>query len=154
MGIGGAEPVGVGRTILLRDQITSSAHAGWARLGIVRVGGEEVHPAVGEHAVGHPLGLLSHLADHGAGGDLGEQANAHPVCEALGVALQRRIAFGVGEDGAHTGQAELVEGLVQVRGKAVVGQLDQQVVATVEGVFLGVGDGVLHVVVAEVEVAA
>ncbi len=75
-------------------------------------------PSVGEHAMSHALGLFSHLADNRAGSDLGEQADAHPVCQAFGVSLQRRIALGVSQDGPHPSQAKLVEGLIQMGGKS------------------------------------
>jgi hypothetical protein len=153
-GVGGTEAVGVSDAVFFGDEIVSGAHAGRPGLGVVRVGGEEVDPAVREHTVGHAFGLTTHLANDGAGGDLGEEANAHPVGEALGVALQGWIALGVGKDGAHAGQAQLVKRFVEVGREAVVGEFDEEIVATVERIFFGIGDGVLHVVVAEVEVAA
>ena len=113
-----------------------------------------MNPSVGKHTVGHALGLATHLAKDRAGGDLGKQPNTHPVGEALGIPLKRRIAFGVGKNGAHTGQAQLVEGFVEVRGEPVVREFNEEVVATVQRVLLGVGDGILHIVVAEMKVAA
>jgi len=153
-GVGGAEAIGVVDAIFLCDQIAGSTHPGRPRFGIVSVGGKEVDPSVSEHGVGHSLRGTPHLADNRAGRNLREQPNAHPVCETFGVTLQGWIPLGMGEDGFHSGQSELIEGFVQLRGQAIVREFDQEIVSTIQSVFAGVPDRILHVVVAEVEVAA
>jgi len=152
-GVVDAQAMGVGGAVFFGDDVVGSLHAGDAGLGVVGVGGDEVDPAVGEQAVGHALGGFAHLAGHGVGGDLGKEADTHPLDQAPGIALQGWVALGVGEDGAHAGEAELVEGFIEVEREAVVGELGEQVLAAVDGELVRVGDGVLQVVVGHVEVA-
>jgi len=70
------------------------------------------------------------------------------------VALQGGVALRVREDEREAGETKLVEDFFETGGEAVIGELDEEIVGGVEGIFAGVGDGVFDVVVAEVEIAA
>ncbi len=97
---------------------------------------------------------LAFVAGDGVGGDLDEHAAAQPVLEARGIVLQGGVALGVGEDRREAGELEVVEGLGEAGGKAVVGDLDEQVAEAVDAEARGVGLGLLHIVEGEMEVAA
>jgi hypothetical protein len=153
-GVGDAEAVSVGGAVFFGDEGVGFAHAGGAGGEVVGVGGEEVDPAVGEELVGEGLGFAAHLAEDGAGGDLDEEAVAHPLGQACGVALEGGVALGVGEDGDHAGVLEFVKGFAEGGGEGEVGEFDEEVGVLVEGVFGGVGEGVVDVFVEEMEVAA
>ena len=110
--------------------------------------------AIGEHALGESLRLTAHPAGHGACRDLSQQTIAEPGKQLSGIALQDRVAFRVSEDGREAGPAQLVESLFQVGREAVIREFDEEVVVTVDAVAFGRREGVLEVVVVEVEVAA
>lgn len=140
--------------VSLGYDVAGFAEAWGAGRDVVGVGGEDVDPAVAEEGVADLLGGAAHVAEEGAAGDLDEEAVAEPVLHAVEVALEGGVALGMGEDGREAGELELVEGLGEGGGEAVVGQLDEQVGGAVDGELFGVGDGFVDVVVAEMEVAA
>ena len=132
-GVVGAEELGVLVAVAAGDEVAGLAQA-WRTGGeVVGVGGDHMDPAIGEQAVAHALGFLAHVSEDGVGGDLDDHAVAEPVGEAFGVTLQRRVAFGVGEDGGHAGDAELVEGVGEGGSEAVVGELDEEIAGAVDG---------------------
>ncbi len=151
--VGEAETLGVGGAVAFGDVVAGFAHFGGAGGEVVGVGRQEVDPAVFEEFAGHALGFFAHLAEDGAGSDLDEHAVAHPLGEQGEVTLERGVAFGVGEDGGYAGVLEVVEGFADAGGDAEVGEFDEQVFFVVDGVAGGIGESVLDVVVAEMEVA-
>ncbi len=54
--------MGIAGAVFVGYQVVGFAHAGRARGGVVRVGGEEVDPAILEEVVRHALGLLAFVA--------------------------------------------------------------------------------------------
>jgi hypothetical protein len=136
-GVVESEELSVGGGVLSRYKVTSFAHTGRARLQIMGVGTEEVYPAVCKELMRYALGSFTHATKDGTGGDLDEHAIADPVSEAVKIALEGRIALGMGEDRNHACESEFVESLGEVRRKAEVWELDQKVFGVIECVFVG-----------------
>ena len=153
-GVVAAEEVGIEGAVALVDEFAGLAHAGGTAFGAVGVGGDDMDPTVAEHFVGEALGFGAHVPGDGSRGDLGEETVAEPGKHAFGFALEDGVAFRVGEDGDEAGLAELEESFLEAGGEGVFGEFDEEVIEAVDGVTGGVGQGVLDVVVAEVEVAA
>jgi hypothetical protein len=68
--------------------------------------------------------------------------------------LQQLIALRVGDYGQDAGHAHAFKHLCGVLKDDHVGELDHQIALVTHGVLGGVGDGVLNIVVGEVEIAA
>lgn len=153
-GIFSADKVGIGIAVFLGDEIAGFRHLRWTAGEVVCIRGEEVDPAAGEQGVRHFAGGFAEVAEDGAGGNLHEHAFAKPGGEACVVALQGGIALRVGEDEAEAGEAKLIKNLFKAGGESMVRELDEEIVSSVERIFAGMGDGVLDVVVAEVEITA
>ncbi len=149
-----AEAVGDLLAVVFDERGVSVAEVGGAGGDVVRVGGEEVHPVMLEEEMGGGFGAGSEAAEERAGGDLDDASVADPLVHHLGLGLEGGVALGMGEDGNDSAGDELVEGLADGGRDAVVGELDEQVLMVVDGVFAGVAELVLDVVVGEMEVAA
>lgn len=153
-GVRDAEQVGVLGVVALGDEVAGLGEFGRAGGGVVGVGREEVDPAFAEELVGEVLGFFAHSSHDGACGDLDKDACAEPLGEARWVGLEGRVALGVGEDGCEVRELELVEDVGEAGREAVVGDLDEEIALAVDAEARGSGDGLLDVLVGDVEVGA
>ena len=80
-----------------RAEAAKPAQPGAAPVGVVGVGGDDVHEAVAPAAPPYAAHGPAELAGQGSGGDLPEHARVDQPLEPLGCAQEGRAALGVGE---------------------------------------------------------
>src|ERR1700676_433957 len=120
----------------------------------MRVAGYEVDHTVADPAQRVALRARPESAGEGVGGDLNKAAVAHPLFEAVRLPAENAVALGVSNDGAESGELQVVKGLIHVRGNGKLVEFHEEAVAVDDakaGSVFAEGHEVFR---AEMEVAA
>ena len=123
-------------------------------MAVVGVARHEVHQMPVEQRLAKFPRPAAELAQQALRGHLHEGAGFHPTRQILQTVPQQLIALGMGHDRRHARLLEARKNVRRVAENHHVGELHQQIALLIDGVFPRIGDGVLDVVVAQMEIAA
>ena len=127
---------------------------GRAVFGVVGIAGDEMNEVAFEQLEGEGARCFAKPAQKGLAGNLEVAAFLDPTLECRQSLLEKLITLRVGDYGKDSGGAHAFEHLGGVLENDHVGEFDHQVGLVSDGVFGGIGNGILNIVEGEVEVAA
>lgn len=118
------------------------------------IGGEHMDRLTVEEGAGAATGLFAPESGERVGGYLDEAASFDPLGKTLKIFLQVGVALGVGNHRGDSHFQQAKQGRGDLLGNGVIAELDEEIAGVADGVAVGVGEGVLEVVVGEVEIAS